>query len=1034
MDDDTDFINAIAEIWFVNDLYTLSDLEKRLFTPYELDQVDNEHAINDYDPDVHFFSDLNVAHGSSEYYCDRKFNTLISSSDAGLKNALSFFNINIRSIPKNIDKLSSYLDLLNFDFTFVGVTETWFSESTIGVNSLNGYNHEAFYRTNRRGGGVSLFIKQDVNFTKRSDLNIFDPDMTESVFVEIDKTAFNLDKNVVVGVIYRMPDKDVNIFNERLNHLFDLIKREKKICYLLGDFNINLLHYETHVPSGDFVDICFSNGFVPLINKPTRITKHSATLIDNFITNNIVNVSFVHGLFLTDISDHLPIFLIDKRVSVESKTIVQRKRQHTHSRMTQFRDILHSHSFEDTLSIQDTHTACNSFLTDISSMYDTCFPLTVKSFKYTNKKPWLTVGLRQSIRFKNILYKKYLKNPTDLNRTNYKKYRNKLHHILRCAERQHYEEVIKNNKNNLRKTWGVMKEIINKKKTTSKASFFVHNDAKITDSQSISNLFNTFFVNVGKSLSDKIPPTNRSAMSYIKSTYSKSFYMKPTNRNELIIAIKNLKPNSSSGWDEVSPKVIQFCHVQLVDPLVHLINLSFEQGVFPDALKIAKVIPLFKNGDMTRFTNYRPISVLSVFSKLFERLFYNRLIDFLNQENILYDKQFGFRKAHSTQLALILLLDKITTALDEGNYVIGVFLDFSKAFDTVNHSILLEKLSHYGIRGHANNWVHSYLDNRKQFVSFNDVSSNMQDVNCGVPQGSILGPLLFLIYINDLSSVSDKLFTYMFADDTNVFSAGDNLRDLEVLINNELSLVCEWLKSNKLSLNVDKTHFMVFSPTKMKSSYDVQLSIENKAIEKVTHTKFLGVILDEKLNWKPHVQYVKTKLSKSIGIMNKARQLLNKESLLSLYYAFIYPYIMYCVIIWGGSNKTTLDPIIKVQKRAVRFISGKPRQTPSEPLFNEHSILRFQQIYKLQVLLFVFKFKHSLLPLVFNNFYINNNDIHGYRTRQAYDFHPPRFRNDRRKNSVKYMGCIYWNKLDNSIKSESMSLKMFKRHLLKHCY
>jgi hypothetical protein len=495
--------------------------------------------------------------------------------------------------------------------------------------------------------------------------------------------------------------------------------------------------------------------------------------------------------------------------------------------------------------------------------------------------------------------------------------------------------------------------------------------------------------------------------------------------------IHGLKANSSCGCDNISPKVLKYSHPYLVDPLVHLVNMSFTQGYFPDELKIAKVVPIFKSGDPQLPSNYRPISILSILSKIFERIFYIRLYDFLNQENILYENQFGFRKAHSTEMALILVLDKISDALDNGDYVLGVYLDFSKAFDTVNHSILLQKLYHYGIRGVAYNWIKSYLDKRTQYVSYNDASSTKKTINCGVPQGSILGPLLFLIYINDLANVTSNLFMFMFADDTNVFLSGKNLNDLETIMNNELKLLYEWLCSNRLSLNVSKTHFMVFSPTRKKPVQIPSLKIENSEITRVMHTKFLGVILDDKLSWNQHVSYIKGKISKSLGIMYRTKRFLNKESIKSLYFAFLYPYLVYCLTVWGGANMTTVLPIIKIQKKAVRCIAGVSKKVSSASLFKELKILPFKNVYKLQVLLFVYKYRLSLLPKIFNNFFIKTTDVHHHFTRQQYDYHIPRCKSELTKSFIRYTGCIYWNNLDNKDKSVYMTVTGFKKHITK---
>ena len=377
-----------------------------------------------------------------------------------------------------------------------------------------------------------------------------------------------------------------------------------------------------------------------------------------------------------------------------------------------------------------------------------------------------------------------------------------------------------------------------------------------------------------------------------------SIFLPDVTNDEMKSVLLSLK-NGAAGWDDITPQILKMIHHSVNHPLVYMTNLSLQQGIFPKELKIANVLPLFKSYDPCVSNNYRPVSLLCTLSKVYEKVMYNRLLTFLEDYNVLFENQFGFRKLHSSYMALMVLTDKLIKSLENGEYVIGVYLDFSKAFDTVDHAILLSKLSHYGIRGNALNWFISYLSNRKQYVTYNGVSSPVNNIACGVPQGSILGPLLFLLCINDLGHICSNTTTLLFADDTNLFKSGKDLNKKQDELNSELAKISLWLKVNKLSLNIGKTHFMVFT-NKKKRLNDLNILIDGTRIEEVKKTKFLGVIIDNKLSWKDHVAHVVGKVSRGLGMIIKARNYLNKQGLLTLYYSFVYHYLTYCNHIWGN--------------------------------------------------------------------------------------------------------------------------------------
>ena len=332
---------------------------------------------------------------------------------------------------------------------------------------------------------------------------------------------------------------------------------------------------------------------------------------------------------------------------------------------------------------------------------------------------------------------------------------------------------------------------------------------------------------------------------------------------------------------------------------------------------------------------------------------------------MLYDYQFGFRKLYSTHMALITLIDKLSNALDEGSKVVGIFLDFSKAFDTIDHDILLLKLEHYGVRGLALDWFKNYLNSICQYVMYNGIKSYQSQVTCGVPQGSILGPLLFLIYVNDLHKVIKNAFLLLFADDSNLFYTGNDMVDITGKINDDLQHLTEWLASNKLSLNIKKTNYMIFLSGYIAPD-DIKITIRNEMIGRVYSTKFLGVLIDSKLNWKCHVHYINNKLSKCIGIMIKARKHLPKSSLLTLYYTFTYPYLLYCIHVWGRSGKTVLKLLTKTQNRLVRIITSSGYRTNTESPYQNIKVLKVPEIYDYAIGVFMYKLYHEYMPSIFH--------------------------------------------------------------------
>ena len=504
--------------------------------------------------------------------------------------------------------------------------------------------------------------------------------------------------------------------------------------------------------------------------------------------------------------------------------------------------------------------------------------------------------------------------------------------------------------------------------------------------------------------------------------------LKATNSFKVFSLLSKLSKFKATGLDKISARLLRVCSDLIAQSICSIYNRSISTGIFPEDWKCSKVVPLFKQGKRNDLNNYRPISIIPVVAKVFERIIYDQVYLFFNDNDLLSNSQSGFRRFHSTATALLEATNEWAYNIDLGNVNAVVFLDLKKAFDTVDHGILLSKLDAYGIRGVAGDWFKSYLSDRRQKCSVNCFLSTDQTLLCGVPQGTILGPLLFLMYINDLPNCLAHSKPRMYADDTHLSYASDNVLDIEMNLNEDLESVNEWLIVNRLTLNQSKTEFMLVGSRQRIRTFHTSpsLKIGVMPINQVSHTKSVGVHLDENLTWNEHINRLFKKIASGIGALKRIRSFVPGTTLQLIFNSLIQPHFNYCCVVWDNSNKSLADKLRKLQNRAVRILTFSSYDTNADALLKNIGWKKLQTQRKIQKAVMVHKSLYGPAPDYLQPLFVNRSSVANYSLRDTErKLAIPKPRTNYLKNSFSYTGAVLWNSLPIQMR-QTNSLNHFK--------
>ena len=930
---------------------------------------------------------------------------------------IKFIQLNVVSLLKNLDEIK--LILYNNDIHICMLNETRLDTSIDNHEiDIPGYSVVRKDR-DRKGGGVAIYVHESLNYKQIEYSSL---DNLEAVLISVNlKNA----KPLLVLNWYRPPNSKSDVLDSYDNTLSFLEAFHCNVI-VMGDINIDISKNLLTGEKKKYYEINNIHGMHQInMNECTRITNDTSTLLDHMVTDCLDKVNS-SGVIHNGLSDHSMSYLVWKT----HKNLPDSHAKYVTFRKSKGIDIqsfiaeLELQTWTDIKSYESIDQALLKFEELLMTVVNQYMPLKTKRVRKKHS-PWLNEFIYKLIKERDKMKEKAKFNDSEIFWKEYKRLKNKVTLEIRKSKKKYYSEQLGQCRDR-NQSWKILKSVI---PSSSSSSAFSHDP---DENAKLSHEFNAHFANVATNVRKKnglhdipIENSNESLPFHVRHQFEFSLVCE----DEVLKHLYSLKNTKSVGIDNISSFILKTSAPVIVKSLTYLINKSLLEGIFPNRWKTAKIIPVFKKGDKMQPDNYRPISLLSCASKVLEKVVQKQLLNYLRINGILSVEQSGFRLKHSTCTALIKVTDEWLRALDKGEYTGSVFVDLQKAFDVVDHDILLKKLADIGIGDVSLKWFRSYLSDRKIITSINNVLSDELPLKYGVPQGSLLGPLLFLIFINDLPECFDKCTVHLYADDTVIYYADKDVHKIEAVLNKELKSLDIWMRRNKLKVNCSKTVSMLFGTKHMLAKCNsLNLRFSGETLSQVKNFKYLGVHVDDELKWNLHIEQLCKKVGKMINYLARLKHFLNTVALKTIYNVAILPHFDYADIVWQSASKTSLDHLQKLQNRAARIILNvNPYE--HKPTCELHDLLDIEMLDRRRMkhmLSFVYKILHDMTPDYMQEYFVFKTTPYDLRRSEVLALPKPRTNNNKR--TFSYRGSTAYNDIPLVIR-DAVSLSDFNRQI-----